>query len=100
MKKRWKKTHRVLADVQGDCCPRCATPTQVRVHKQITDKHRRQPYYYSRWYYCVNPNCRTTLIMPERFRVFKGEPQPVSSTVADAFDDDVFVFEGPPPWDD
>ena len=36
-------------------------------------KHLKQPYYYSRWFYCINPKCRATMVMPDRFRVFRGE---------------------------
>jgi hypothetical protein len=36
----------------------------------ITDKHERQPFYYSRWFNCTHADCKTTLVMPERYKVF------------------------------
>jgi hypothetical protein len=46
---------------------------QIREHVSITDKHLAQPFYYSRWFNCTNPTCKTTLVMPDRFRVFRDE---------------------------
>ncbi len=61
----------IVLDEAGPPCPRCSQATQVREHAAITEKHtRRQPFYYSRWYRCLNPNCKTTLIMPEQYKVW------------------------------
>ena len=57
----------------GDCCPRCGELTQIREHIAISPKHLRQPFYYSRWFYCFNQNCITTMIMPEKFKVYREE---------------------------
>lgn len=54
----------------GDFCPRCKLATQIREHKAITQKHLKQPFYYSRWFNCTNPECKTTLIMPDQYRVY------------------------------
>jgi hypothetical protein len=62
---------RTLHGEVGDRCPRCGQRTQVRAHREITAQHLSQPFYYSRWFVCINPRCRTTLIMPERFKVFR-----------------------------
>ena len=62
----------VVVGKNGDPCPRCGCLTEIRQHKQVGPKQLRQPYYYSRWYYCVNPNCRTAQIMPEEFKVFSS----------------------------
>jgi hypothetical protein len=62
---------RTLHGEVGDPCPRCGLRTQVRAHIEITEQQLRQPWYYSRWFVCVNRDCRTTLIMPERFKVFR-----------------------------
>jgi hypothetical protein len=37
-------------------------------------RHLRQPYYYTRWYCCVNHYCATTLIMPEAHKVWNRLP--------------------------
>lgn len=42
---------------------------QVREHAAITEKMLRQAVYYTRWYCCMNHQCRTTLVMPEEHRV-------------------------------
>ena len=68
MKKQWKERNR--EPLIGPPCPRCHQATEVRKHEKITAKELNRPFYYSRWYKCVNGNCRTTLIMPEAFKVF------------------------------
>lgn len=59
----------------GEPCSRCGEPTQVREHTEITEKHLAQPFYYSRWFFCTNRQCRTQLIMPSKFIVW-GESGP------------------------
>lgn len=68
-----KKDQHVVVPGDGDPCPRCGRPMQIREHKSITEKHRRQPFHYTRWFRCMNPDCRTTLAMPERFKVLAQE---------------------------
>jgi hypothetical protein len=46
---------------------------QVFEHREITKKHRRQPFYYSRWFCCMNDGCKTTQVHPDRFRVWNVE---------------------------
>jgi hypothetical protein len=48
---------------------------QIREHGRIRQKHLRQPYYYSRWYKCRHGDCRTTLVMPEEFKVWNGDQE-------------------------
>lgn len=67
-------SHLVLGS-SGDPCPRCGRATQIREHRYITDKELRRPYYYQRWFCCRNPGCKTTLIMPPRYRVFNVAPE-------------------------
>jgi len=55
----------------GDPCPRCGQPTQVRQHKTIRSRELRGPFYYSKWFYCVNRDCQTNTIVPPRFRVWR-----------------------------
>jgi hypothetical protein len=43
---------------------------EVRGHDQIRPKHLRQPYYYSRWFYCHQRNCKTTLCMSDKFKIW------------------------------
>jgi hypothetical protein len=69
---------------KGPPCPRCHRLMQIRVHTCITDKMvKRQPYYYSRWYYCLNNKCRTKQVMPDEFRVFnESADTPVNKRLA------------------
>lgn len=59
----------MLLSKDGIPCPRCGAQTEVRGHVAVTDKQRRQPFYYSRWFNCPNGKCPTTLIMRDEFRV-------------------------------
>jgi hypothetical protein len=56
--------------VSGPPCPRCKQPTEIREHVEVTAKELAKPFYYSRWYRCLNNRCKTRLIMPNEFRVF------------------------------
>ena len=67
-----KKRQRYLVRVvpgNGDLCPRCGVPMQIREYSNLTDKHLHRSYFYTRWFCCTNKNCRTTLVMPERYKV-------------------------------
>lgn len=81
--------------LMGPPCPRCKHATAVREHPAITEKQLRQPFYYSRWYICRNPACKTTTIMPEEFRVYRDDdtrrkfeekPEPFSDIALDVLD--------------
>jgi hypothetical protein len=54
----------VVVGHDGDPCPRCGRPTQIREHKSIEPRHLQQSFYYTRWFNCTASDCRTTLIMP------------------------------------
>ena len=54
---------------RGDPCPRCGRATEIRQHTRIGPTELRRPFFYSRWFYCRNPRCRTTVIVPDRYRV-------------------------------
>jgi hypothetical protein len=53
----------------GDPCLRCGVPMQIRKYDEVTKKKLRQPYFYTRWFCCMNKSCRTTLVMPARYKV-------------------------------
>jgi hypothetical protein len=59
----------VVLGGQGPDCPRCGRPMQVREHDRIRAKQLRQPFYYSRWFYCTHKSCRTKTVMFEEFKV-------------------------------
>jgi len=50
---------RKIVGENGDPCPRCGKPTEIREHREVTEKQLQQPFYYSRWFYCTNRRCRT-----------------------------------------
>ena len=60
---------------RGDPCPRCGKATQIREHRAITERELRRPFYYARWFFCVNPRCRTTVILSDRYRVLNVGPE-------------------------
>jgi hypothetical protein len=68
-RKHRKGPHLVIPG-DGDPCPRCGRPMQIREHPQITAKHRRQPFHYSRWFCCIHDDCKTSTVMPRRYVVW------------------------------
>lgn len=64
----------LIVDEKGPPCRRCKQATEVREHSAITRRHLAQPFYYTRWYRCSNPKCKTTLIVPEEFKVWNYKP--------------------------
>jgi hypothetical protein len=65
-----KKKKYVIVSENGPPCPRCGRHMQVREHDCVREKQLRQPYYYSCWYNCSHRNCKTTLVMPEEYKVW------------------------------
>jgi hypothetical protein len=61
--------HKVVG-YDGPNCPRCGRFTEIREHREIRPKQLKQPFYYARWFYCVNTDCQTTLIMQDQYRVW------------------------------
>jgi hypothetical protein len=60
----------VVIGNDGDPCPTCGRPTQIREHAAITEKQLMQQCYYSRWFVCTNPNCKMKRILPERYIIW------------------------------
>jgi hypothetical protein len=86
-------TRHITLGTSGVCCPRCGRATEIREHRYITAKSLRRPFYYSRWFFCRNPHCRTSTIVLPEYRVFNVEPGAVRLewvTTADS------SLEGPP----
>jgi hypothetical protein len=42
----------------GDPCPRCGRPTEIREHVSITERELGRPFYYSQRFNCTNKQCR------------------------------------------
>ena len=65
-----KKGAHLIIPGDGDPCPRCGRPMQIREHPRITAKHRRQPFHFRRWFCCMHDDCRTSTVMPPRYAVW------------------------------
>ena len=68
-KKKRQRDRAVVVPGDGDPCPRCGVPMQICQPDGIGDRQLRQPFFYTRWFCCMNKQCKTTLVMPERYKV-------------------------------
>jgi hypothetical protein len=74
MGKQYRKTaNRIIVPGKGPPCARCGWSTQIREHAVITERELRKPYYFRRWFRCINRKCKTTLIMPDEFKVYTAK---------------------------
>jgi hypothetical protein len=56
----------VVIPGDGDPCPRCGKPMQIREYA-FKEKQERRASFYTRWFCCMNETCKTTLVMPSRY---------------------------------
>jgi hypothetical protein len=106
-KREWCGKNTVVIPGDGDPCPRCGRPMQIREHGSVGQKVTRQPFFYQRWFCCMHADCKTQMVMPERFKVENpvvwGDrwPDDVSNNVTES----VTKFDKPadpnerPPWE-
>jgi hypothetical protein len=52
----------------GDPFPRCGQPMQIREYDGVDEELPSQPFF-TRWFCCMNKACKTTLVMPARYKV-------------------------------
>jgi len=45
---------------------------QIRQYEATDEEQLRQPSSYTRWFCCMNKTCKTTLVMPARYKVVRG----------------------------
>jgi hypothetical protein len=64
-----KRRKPIVIPGDGDPCPRCGVPMQIREPDGIGDRQRRQRVFYTRWFCGMNKQCKTTLVMPARYKV-------------------------------
>ena len=64
-----KRRKPIVIPGDGDRCPRCGVPMQIREPDSIGDRQQRQRFFYTRWFCCMNKQCKTTLVMPARYKV-------------------------------
>jgi hypothetical protein len=67
--KRRRRQKPIVIPGDGDPCPRCGVPMQIREPAGIGDRQQRQLFSYTRWFCCMNKQCKTTLVMPARYKV-------------------------------
>ena len=70
-----KKARYQVTSQSGPACPRCGKPSQVREHREITEKELRRPFYYLRWFYCRNTRCQTTMFSFAKDIVWNSTPE-------------------------
>jgi len=66
-------------DGDGDLCPRCKRPGQIREHVRLTPELQKKPFYYARWFHCRSSTSECPVGVfygddPERYRVYNGTP--------------------------
>src|SRR5215472_5138311 len=59
----------IIIPGDGDPCPRCGNPMQIREYADLNEEQDRRSFFYTRWFCCVNKDCKTTLVMPARYKV-------------------------------
>jgi len=42
---------------------------QIREYADLSEKQERRASFYTRWFCCKNKTCKTTLVMPARYKV-------------------------------
>ena len=57
MKRRLRRKPIVIPG-DGDPCPRCGVPMQIREPAGVGDRQQRQLLSYTRWFCCMNKQCK------------------------------------------
>lgn len=70
LKKKQIKKNRVELDEPGENCPRCGHISVVREHISLESQLKRKKYCYSKWFLCMNTNCKVTIFYDEKYRVY------------------------------
>ena len=68
-----KRKKCIVIPGDGDPCPRCGNPMQIREYADLNEKQERRPFFYTRWFCCMNKACKTTLVMPARYKVVTND---------------------------
>jgi hypothetical protein len=64
-----KRKKSIVIPGEGDACPRCGQRMQIRQYEAIDEEQLQQPSSYTRWFCCMNTTCKTTLVMPTRYKI-------------------------------
>ena len=68
MRGKRKRKKSIIIPGEGDPCPRCGKPMQIRAYGDVVDEQLRAAFFYTRWFCCMDKTCKTTLVMPERHK--------------------------------
>jgi hypothetical protein len=68
-----KRKKSIVIPGEGDACPGCGQPMQIREYDGVDEKLPSQPFF-TRWFCCMNKACKTTLVMPARYKVDLDNP--------------------------
>jgi len=71
-----KRRKCIVIPGDGDPCPRCGDPMQIRECADLDEKQEHRPFFYTRWFCCMNKECKTTLVMPARYKVLTNKTCP------------------------
>jgi hypothetical protein len=66
-RKRTRKKYIVIPG-GGDPCPRCGEPMQIREYDGVGEEQLSH-HFFTRWFCCMDKTCKTTLVMPARYKV-------------------------------
>jgi hypothetical protein len=67
---KYKSNSVLVPDVVGDPSPRCGVPMQIFQHREVSNRQRAAPFFYRVWHRCMQPSCRTTVVMRDEDRVW------------------------------
>jgi len=63
-----KRKKSIVIPGDGDPCPRCGAPMQIREYDGC-ERMQMSQQFFTRWFCCMNKTCKTTLVMPARYKV-------------------------------
>jgi hypothetical protein len=69
LREKRKRKKFIVIPGEGDPCPRCGNPMQIREYADFEEKQERPASFYTRWFCCINKTCKTTLVMPARYKM-------------------------------
>jgi hypothetical protein len=72
-KRRRKKS--IIIAGEGDPCPRCGKPMQIRAYADVVYEQLRATSFYTRWFCCMDKTCKTTLVMLARYKAAKMDSE-------------------------
>jgi hypothetical protein len=49
-----KRKKSIIIPGDGDPCPRCGKPMQIRAYGDVVDEQLRAAFFYTRWFCCMN----------------------------------------------